>query len=132
MWLVLVPGSKDAIKDEAERTIIVAKISKRFAKLTWMLLATLIITGIVNAIWYIPKNLYNGGYNIYLVIAMVISTAVLIIMLYGPGKHYGKLIAKYARKGDLESLTNVRKKSTLVSYVNLAIMVFITIIAALM
>ena len=132
MWLVLVPGSKDAIKDEADRTIIVAKISKRFAKLTWMLLATLIITGIANAIWYIPKNLYSSGYNIYFVTAMAISTAVLIVMLYGPGKHYGKLIAKYAGKGDLKSLTKVRKKSKLVSYANLAIMVFITIIAALM
>lgn len=132
MWLVLVPGSKDAIKDEAVRTVVVAKISKRFARLTWMLLSALIITGVINALWYIPQSSASGNTGLYLTAAMVISTAALIAMLYGPGRHYGRQIARYGKEGNLEKLAAVRKKSTMVSYANLAIMLLITVIATLM
>ncbi|MCL4404658.1 MAG: hypothetical protein M1544_01910 [Candidatus Marsarchaeota archaeon] len=131
MWLVLVPGSKDAIHDEAERSTFVAKISKRFARLTWMLLLTLVLTGIINAYWYLPQNRVNP-FDTYLVYSMVICTAVLVVLLYGPGRYYGKRISKLAKEKDVEGLKRLRKKSTLISYTNLAIMVLITIIAVLM
>ncbi|MCW6161151.1 MAG: hypothetical protein LVQ97_03125 [Candidatus Micrarchaeales archaeon] len=132
MWLVVVPWSKEAIKDEAMRTVLLAKISKKFARLTWMLLSTLIITGIINALWYLPEGTATGNAGAYLTVAMVLSTAILIILLYGPGRYYGRQIAKYGRAGDLEKLAIVRKKSTIISYTNLAIMLFITVIATLM
>ena len=132
MWLVLVPGSKDAIKDEATRTVVVAKLSKRFARLTWMLLSTLIITGAINALWYLPESTAFGSAGLYLTIAMVLSTLALIVLLYGPGRHYGRQISKYGKEGNLEKLAAVRKKSTLVSYANLSIMLLITVLATLM
>lgn len=132
MWLVLVPGSKDAIKDEAQRTVLVSKISRRFARMTWMLLATLIITGVINAFWYLPYSAHASAYGFDLVVAMVALTAALIASLYGPGRHYGRMIAGFAKKGDLDGLRNVRRKSTAVSYANLCIMVMITVVAVLM
>ncbi len=131
MWLVLVPGSKDAIKGEAQRTLLVAKISKRFARITWVLLIILIVTGMANALWYLPASSATL-YGSYLMIAMIALTMLLIILLYGPGRHYGRMIARFARDGDLEGLRRTRRKSTAVSYANLFIMVLITIIAVLM
>ncbi len=132
MWLVLVPGSKDAIKDEAQRTTFVAVISKRFARITWMLLATLVITGLINAFWYLSPSAYKSPYGFGLVATMVVLTAALIVSLYGPGKHYGRMIAKFAKEGNLEGLQKVRRKSTAISYANLCIMILITVVAVLM
>jgi uncharacterized membrane protein len=132
MWLVLVPATKEAIGNEVERTALVARISKRFARLTWMLLVTLIITGAINATWYVAPGTAGGSARLYLTYAMIALTIALITMLYGPGRHYGRQIAKLAKEKDINGLKKVRRKSNIVSYTNLTIMVAITVIAVIM
>ena len=128
MWLILVPASKEVEKDEAKRTMLVAKVSKRFAKLTSWLLAALIVSGLLNAAWYTPSYPYQE----YLVLGMAAATLALVVLLYGPGRYYGRQIADLAKKRDIRGLEEVRRKSTIVSYMNLVLMVLISIIAVLL
>lgn len=132
MWIVIVPASKEVISNEAERTIIVAKISKKFARITPMLLITLIATGIINATWYLPIGASFSLYNEYLVIAMVALTSLLILLMYGPGRYYGRMISRLAGEGKVAELKKLRRKSSIISAINLGIMVAITIVAVLM
>ncbi len=56
MWLVLWPASFKVTQDERERTLMVGRVAKRFAYFTHVTIATLVVTGIYNATWYLGGN----------------------------------------------------------------------------
>ncbi|MCL4399015.1 hypothetical protein M1293_00680 [Candidatus Parvarchaeota archaeon] len=130
MWIVLVPSLKQM--EEPQRTLMMGRISKRFAKLTGILLFILVSTGLYNAMIYLSGRFYIPSSRFLLVVLMASATVILITLLYGPGRYFGKKIVRLAKEGKLQELNNTRKKSRIVSIVNLSLMVFISVVAVLM
>lgn len=135
MWLVLMPASKTFAKDESERTQIVGKIAKQFGKITNPILIILVLTGIYNATWYLPSFDYLFSFKSYeatVLFIKVILVAVLVALIYAHGAYYGRKIVKLAREKDVEGLRSVRRKSRMVSYANLALMIAILVLAVML
>lgn len=135
IWLVMMPASHHFAKDESERTQIVGRIAKDFAKVTNITLVLLVLTGIYNVSWYLPSYLDLFAFHTYgevVLFTKSVLVVVLIILIYVHGMYYGKKISELARDRNMEGLKAVRKRSRLVSYTNLALMVVILILAALL
>lgn len=133
MWIVVVPASHSLTSDEQERTRAVGTIARRFAKIVNPALAVLILTGIYNVTWYLPSmgdvlTSYAGR----LLLVKVSAVVLLIFLLYLSNVYFGKRITKLAREGRLEELKSLRKRSRLVSFANLGLMLFILLLVALM
>lgn len=133
MWLVVVPASYHITKDESERTLIVARIAKAFARITNPTLVVLVLTGIYNASWYLPS--VNSAFNSYGGIVLLVKSilvTVLIALIYVHGVYFGRKIVKLAIEKKLDELRALRRKSRIASYANLALMVVILILAAML
>jgi putative copper resistance protein D len=133
MWIVVVPASHMLTEDESERTRIVGKIAKRFAKIVNPALLVLIATGVINATWYLPSmNSLFDSYAGYLLLAKVWAVAALIVLLYISNVYFGRKIMRLAKEGRLEELKALRKTSRLVSFANLGLMSAILLLVAIM
>jgi uncharacterized membrane protein len=129
MWLVVVPVSYQLAPDEASRTELVGKIARSFAKWTNPTLAVLILTGLYNASWYLPSTTPLGR---ELLEVKVVLVGVLVLSIYVHGLYYGRTISRLARERKVDKLREVRKRSRFFSMANLALMVAIVVIVALM
>jgi len=133
MWIVVVPASHLFAKDEAERTQIVGKIAKQFGRIVNPTLVVLALTGIYNATWYLKST---GGllssYAGNLLLVKVIMFITLIVLLYLHNTYFGRKIVKLAREGRLEELKALRRRSRVVSFANLGLMIAILIFAVLL
>jgi uncharacterized membrane protein len=135
IWLVVVPSSHRFAKDESERTQIVAKIAKDFAKITNPTLVLLVLTGLYNASWYLPsyRDLFAlQTYGERVLFVKVVLVVLLIILIYVHGLYFGKKIARLAAEKNTEGLRAVRRISRSISYANLALMIAILILAVLL
>ncbi len=131
IWLVVVPASFKITDDEKLRTRIVGLIGKQFALFTDITLAILVITGIYNATWYLNydvSNLFDTNYGQTL-LAKIILVGIMIIILYGNNIYHGKRIMQMAREGRFEEMRRLRKWSHFFSYITLALLMIITILA---
>lgn len=133
MWLVVVPVSHRFAKDESERTQIVGKIAKEFGRFVTPALAVLVLTGLYNVSWYLPTPgaLFDTLLGALLLVKVVL-VVVLVALIYVANVYFGKRIVKLARENRLEELKAIRKKSRLVSFTNLFLMLVILVLAALM
>jgi putative copper resistance protein D len=133
MWLVVMPGSHLLTKDESERTQMVGKIAKGFGRITNPILVILVLTGIYNAFWYLPNlnELFNtiGGEILF---AKTIVVVALLVLIYSHNVYFGRKIVQFAREKKLDELKAIRKKSRIVSFTNLALMVVILILAVML
>lgn len=135
MWLVVMPASHLFAKDESDRTLIVGKIAKEFGKITTPILAILVLTGIYNATWYLPSFEYLFSFKSYgatVLFSKVVLVVLLIALVYAHGAYYGRKIARLARDRDVEELAVVRRRSRIISYANLALMIAILILAVML
>ena len=135
IWLVVMPASHLFSKDEAERTQIIGKIAKQFGKITNPTLIVLILSGIYNATWYLPSInslLAFQSYEAQVLFVKVVLVAVLVVLIYVHGAYYGRKIVALAQNHDIEGLKAVRRKSRLVSMVNLALMMLILLLAVML
>ena len=135
MWLVVMPASHLFAKDESERTQIVGKIAKEFGRITNPILVILVLSGIYNASWYLQSfgDLFSlKSYGATVLFVKVVLVFILIILIYAHGAYYGRKIVRLARERDLEGLKAVRRKSRIISYANLALMVAILILAVML
>ena len=133
MWTVVVPASHMLTEDESERTRVVGKIAKRFAKIVNPALLVLVATGAINATWYLPSmNSLFDSYAGYLLLAKVCAVATLIVLLYVSNVYFGRKIMRLAKEGRLEELKALRKTSRLVSFANLGLMSTILLLVAIM
>ncbi|MEM3685456.1 MAG: CopD family protein [Conexivisphaerales archaeon] len=133
MWLVVVPASFEVTKEESQRTMLVGRIAKRFGLVSNISLIVLILTGIYNASWYLPS--YSALLSTIpgrLLLAKVLSVALLLIGVYSHNVYFGRRIVSLAREGKVQQLNALRKKSRVVSTFNLVMMIVILLIAALM
>lgn len=132
MWLVIVPASHLITSDESERTQIVGKIAKKFGRLTNPTLGILVVTGLYNASWYIPSA---GGLFEYpgtILLSKVILVAILLLLIYVNNLYLGRRIVRLAREGKLGELKQLRKRTKLLSAVNLTLMLTILLLAVMM
>ncbi len=123
MWLVLEPVSHRVMTDEAARTLLVGRVARRFGQFTTPLLVVLIVTGLYNATWYLPSPaspLSTLGGRILVVKA--VAVAVLVALIYAHGIYFGRKISRLAREGKVDALRQIRRKSRVVSYANLGLM----------
>ncbi len=133
MWLVVVPASHRFAKDESERTQIVGKIAKGFGRFVTPALAVLVVTGVYNASWYLPAPgaLVDSQMGLLLLLKAIL-VVVLIALIYVANVYFGKRIVALARENRLEELRELRKRSRLVSFANLSLMLAILVLAVLM
>jgi putative copper resistance protein D len=135
MWLVVVPASRALGKDESERTQVIGKMAKEFGRISNVLLAVLILTGIYNASWYLTsfRDLFSfktyGDIVLFVKVVMVIALTALI---YLHGAYYGRKIVRLARDKKFEELTALRRKSRVISFANLALMIAILVLAVML
>ncbi len=135
IWLIVMPASHRFAKDESERTQIVGKIAKDFARITNPTLVVLVLTGIYNTSWYLPSYQDLFAFQTYgeiVLFAKAVLVVALIILIYVHGLYYGKKIVRLAEERNVQGLRAVRKKSRIVSYTNLALMVVILILAVML
>ncbi len=133
MWLVVVPVSYQFGKDESERTQVVGKIAKSFGRMTNIVLTILVLSGIYNATWYLPSmsNLLNTTDGLYLLVK-VILVGILIALVYGNNIYFGRRTVRFAREKRFEELKALRKKSRIISFANLGLMIAILILAVML
>ena len=131
IWLVVWPTSYELTEDEKERTRIVGRIAKRFALFTHISVIVLIITGIYNATWYLGtfSALFNttGG---HLLLAKIIVVGIDIIIIYANNLYHGRKIMRLAREGKLEEVRRIRKTTHLFSFISLALLLVIVLLAS--
>jgi copper resistance protein D len=135
IWLVVMPSSHRFTKDESERTQMVGKIAKDFARITNPTLVILVLTGIYNISWYLPSYQDLFAFQTYsekVLFIKALLVVILIILIYAHGLYYGKKIVKLAQEKNTEGLRAVRRRSRIISYTNLALMVVILILAVML
>ncbi len=130
IWLVVWPTSYELTEDEKERTRIVGRIAKRFALFTHISVAVLVVTGIYNATWYLGtlSALFNttGG---HLLLAKIIIVGIDLIIIYTNNLYHGKKIMRLAREGKLEEVRKIRRTTHLFSFISLALLLVIVLLA---
>ncbi len=133
MWMVVVPASHLLTEDEQERTRVVGRIAKRFARIVNPALVALVVTGVYNATWYLPSaGALFDSYAGRLLLVKASAVVALIALLYVSNVYFGRRITRLAREGRLEELGALRRTSRLVSFANLALMAFILLMVAVM
>jgi copper resistance protein D len=133
MWIVVMPASHLITQDESERTQIVGKIAKVFGRIAIATLVILVLTGIYNATWYLSSfsDLFNTSGGMILLTKSVL-VVVLIALIFVHNVYFGKRIVKLARERRIDELNMLRRRSRLVSFTNLALMIVILFLAVLM
>ncbi len=133
MWLVVVPVSYHMGKEESERTLIVGKIAKEFGRMTNIVLAILVLTGIYNVTWYLPSmsSLFTTTDGLYL-LTKVILVGILIAMIYGNNIYFGRRTTRFAREKKFEELKALRRKSRVISFTSLGLMAAILFLAVML
>ena len=130
MWLVLMPVSKTMHADESARMQIVEKTARRFGRITTVLLIVLVLTGVYNASWYLPStsallDTYLGS----LLLIKIVLVIALVVLIYVHGIYFGRKIGRLARERRFQELDAVRKRSRVVSAINLVLMLAILLFA---
>lgn len=133
MWMVMVPASYEVTNDEVQRTITLGKVAKRFAKVVNLSLILILASGLYNATWYLPSLsalvTTNTG---RILLTKSLLVAVLLTLVYFNGIYYGRRIMKLAREKNLEELKRIRRVTNSLSYVNLALMLVVVLLAAML
>jgi putative copper resistance protein D len=133
MWLVVMPASRSFAQDESERTQTVGMIAKRFGRLTAPILVVLVLTGVYNASWYLPSPgaLFTtpGGGVLLAKSALVVA---LFVLIYLHNVYFGRRIIQLARENKLDELKALRRRSRVVSFANLTLMVVILLLAVML
>jgi copper resistance protein D len=133
MWIVVIPASHLITQDESERTQIVGKIAKGFGRIAIATLVILVLTGIYNATWYLSSfsDLFNTSGGMILLTKSVL-VVVLIVLIFVSNVYFGRRIVQLAREKRIDELKILRRRSRLVSFTNLALMIVILVLAVLM
>lgn len=133
MWLVIMPSSHLLAQDESTRTEIIGKIAMRFGKISAPVLVVLILSGIYNATWYLPK--FNSLFDTVggeILLVKVILVLILLLLIFAHNLYFGRKIIQFAKGKKFEELKQIRKKSRVVSYANLALMIAILVLAVML
>ncbi|MBI3023700.1 MAG: CopD family protein [Thaumarchaeota archaeon] len=133
MWMVVMPASHLITNDESERTRIVGKIAKQFGRIANPTLVVLVLTGVYNASWYLPSvNALFDTYTGNLLLTKTILVVILLVLIYTHNVYFGRNIVRLASEKKLDELRALRRRSRVVSFANLSIMVAILLLVTMM
>ncbi|MEM3313532.1 MAG: hypothetical protein QXT48_04065, partial [Thermoplasmatales archaeon] len=95
------------------------------------------VTGLLLVALYYPVYFYNIGYAIrtrwgYILTIKIITVVAMYSIMYGNNLWHGKLIPKLAEAGNFEELKKVRKISHMLSFITVALMIAIVLIAEIL
>ncbi len=129
IWLVVWPASYSLANTEAQRSIIVGRIAKRFAYFTHASILTLVASGIYLALPYIesPSSISTtlGG---QILLGKVIVVVIMIVLMYTNNIYHGRKIMRLVAQADLEEVKRIRHRTHLASFGTLGLLVIITIL----
>lgn len=140
IWLALMPGIKDVPEDV--RNQVVVRVTKRFGRVVDISLIVLILTGIYNATWYLGDLGFNTlGAHILIVKAALV--VVLVFTIYFNNLYLGRRISAAVREmratQDEERreqlrarLASIRRTSHAFSYLNIALMLTVVLLAVML
>ena len=133
IWLVVDPVSYQLAADESARTALIGRVARRFGRWTNGLLLVLVLTGLYNAWVYLgtPGTGWGSAAADVLLVKMGV-VAVLIGLIYLHGAYYGPRIVRLARAGKLDELRALRRRSRVISYANLALMLAVLLLAVVL
>ena len=133
MWMVVLPASRGLSEEESERTKVIAAIARKFGPVAWYSLLILVATGLYNATWYLPdmRSLFSTEAGLILFTKSVL-VLVLIFTVYIHNVYYGRKISRLAREKKIAELASLRKRSRVISALNLILMLLITFLAVMM
>jgi putative copper resistance protein D len=133
IWFVVDPVSYRITTDESARTALIGRVARQFGRWTNVLLVVLVLTGLYNARAYfaVPGAWWvsPGG---EILLAKMVAVATLIGLIYLHGAYYGPRIVRLAREGRLDELKALRRRSRVISYANLALMLVVLWLAVLL
>jgi uncharacterized membrane protein len=133
IWLVAVPASRSLGLPEAQRTLFIGQLAKRFGTFVYGTLAMLVVTGVLLAFLRLgsPEFLFRSPSGQILFVKMVM-VAVVLVLLYVHNVRFGRRIADLARTGQVDRLQRLRRRSRPVAYVNVALLVTIALLGVTM
>ncbi len=133
IWFVVDPVSYQLTSDESSRTALVGRVARQFGRWVNVLLLVLVLTGLFNAWVYLASPGTGWGSAAADVLLVKIGVVgLLIALIYLHGAYYGPRIVRLAREGKLDQLRALRRRSRVISYVNLALMLAVLFLAVLL
>jgi len=137
VWIVIWPASSLALKDEKLRTRFMSIMGKRYALYTNISVILLTVTGLLLVALYYPVYFYNIGAAVktrwgYILTIKIVTVAAMYSIMYGNNLWHGKLIPKLAEQGKFDDLKRIRKITHVLSFITVALMVIIVLIAEIL
>lgn len=137
VWIIVWPASTVTLTDEKLRTRFMSVMGKRYAFWTNISVILLTITGLALIAISHPTYFYNLDQSIrtgwgYVLTIKILSVAVLYGILYGNNLWHGKKIPRLAEAGEFEELKRIRKISHLLSFITVALMIEVVLVAELL
>ena len=90
------------------------------------------LTGVYNASWYLGSFAALLHYPGTILLIKVVLVLVLLALIYVHNVYFGKRIVRLAAERRLEELRALRRRSRLVSAINLALMLVILLLAVML
>jgi uncharacterized membrane protein len=137
VWIIVWPASTVVLKDEKLRTRFMSVMGKKYAFWTNISIILLTVTGIALVALYYPGYFYNIGHAIttskgQILTVKIVSVALMYGFLYGNNLWHGKKIPRLAEAGEFEELKRIRKISHVFSFITVALMVVVVLVAELL
>jgi copper resistance protein D len=129
IWLVVWPASYGLANNEAQRSIIVGRIAKRFAYFTHASIIALVASGTYLALPYLqPASSLSTTLSVELLFAKILVVVSMIILMYANNIYHGKKIMRLVAQGKLDDVRRVRKLTHLASFISLGLMMIISML----
>jgi putative copper resistance protein D len=126
IWLVVWPASYGLASTEAQRSIIVGRIAKRFAYFTHASIVTLVASGAYLAVPYLQSSSSTSTLGGQLFLAKITVVVTMIVLLYTNNIYHGRKIMRLVAQGKLEEVKKVRRLTHLASFITLGLLVIIS------
>lgn len=137
VWVIVWPASSITITDEKLRTRFMSVMGKKYALWTNISIILLTFTGLLLIYLYRPLYFTDFSYAIstqwgYVLTVKIVAVALMYGILYGNNLWHGKKFPRLAESGKFEELKRMRKIAHVLSFVTVALMVVIVVIAEIL
>jgi putative copper resistance protein D len=142
IWTALLPAmNKLEVEQDAKRSVLFA-VSKRFGRIVNVSLLVLVVTGLYNVTWYLP-NFDVRSPQSKILLAKIVVVAIMIFSIYFNNLYYGRRMVSLTKQlralgpsqqsDDISKrLSAVRKRSRVLSAVNMALMLLVVLLAVML
>ncbi len=137
VWVIVWPASSQAMPDERQRTRFMSLMGKRYAFWTNISIVLLTVTGLLLVYLIHPSYFsdFSGSLRTQwgqVLTIKIVSVALMYGILYGNNLWHGKMFPRLAEAGKFEELMKLRRISHLLSFITVALMVVIILVAEIL